>query len=110
MFHVEINSFKKKLFPSVIIPPMTEGITQSVLLSVCLPVHLLVQIHVQPIIFSSLIEGSSELNPLSVCVVVVIGVVLNFSQFNPLLQNHWANFNQTWHRATFGEGDLSLFT
>ena len=28
---------------------------------------------------------------------------------NLLLQNHWANFNQTWHKASLGEGDSSLF-
>ena len=28
---------------------------------------------------------------------------------NLLLQNHWANFNQTWHQASLGEGDSSLF-
>ena len=26
-----------------------------------------------------------------------------------LLQNHWANFNQTWHKASLGEGDSSFF-
>ena len=26
-----------------------------------------------------------------------------------LLQNHWPNFNQTWHKASLGEGDSSLF-
>ena len=26
-----------------------------------------------------------------------------------LLQNHCANFNQTWHKATFGEDNLNLF-
>ena len=28
---------------------------------------------------------------------------------NLLLQNHWAHFNQTWHKASLGEGDSSLF-
>ena len=28
---------------------------------------------------------------------------------NLLLQNHWANFNQTWHKASLGEGNSSLF-
>ena len=28
---------------------------------------------------------------------------------NLLLQNHWANFIQTWHKASLGEGDSSLF-
>ena len=45
--------------------------------------------------------------PLSVAVVVVVGVVVNFSHFHLLLQNHWANFNQTWHKASSGEGDCS---
>ena len=40
---------------------------------------------------------------LSVCLSV------NFSHFHLLLQNHWANFNQTWHKASWGEGDSSLF-
>ena len=51
--------------------------------------------------------------PLSVVVVVVVAVVVvvvvNFSHFHLLLQNHWANFNQTWHKASLGEGDSSLF-
>ena len=41
-------------------------------------------------------------------VVVVIVLVVNFSYFHLLLQNHWANFNQTWHNAFLGEGDSSL--
>ena len=40
---------------------------------------------------------------LSVCLSV------NFSHFHLLLQNYWANFNQTWHKASLGEGDSSLF-
>ena len=28
---------------------------------------------------------------------------------NLLLQNHWVKFNQTWHNASLGEGDSSLF-
>ena len=47
---------------------------------------------------------------LSVVVVVVVNVVVvNFSHFHLLLQNHWANFNQTWHKASLGAGDSSLF-
>ena len=34
--------------------------------------------------------------PLTVFVVVVV----NFSHFQLLLQNHWVNFNQTWHKAS----------
>ena len=33
----------------------------------------------------------------------------NFSHFHLLLQNHWANFNQTWHKTFLGDGDSSLF-
>ena len=44
--------------------------------------------------------------PLSV---VVVGIVVNFSHFHLLLQNHWVSFNQTWHNASFGEGNSSLF-
>ena len=28
---------------------------------------------------------------------------------NLLLKNHWANFNQTWHKSSLCEGDSSLF-
>ena len=35
-------------------------------------------------------------------------VVINFSHFHLFLQNHWTNFNQTWHKASLDEGDLSL--
>ena len=44
---------------------------------------------------------------LSVCLSVRLSV--NFSHFHLLLQNHWANFNQTWHKVSLGEGDSSLF-
>ena len=40
--------------------------------------------------------------PLSV-VVVVVGVI-NFSHFHPLFQTHWANFNETWHKAFWVKG------
>ena len=33
---------------------------------------------------------------------------VNFSYFQLLLKNYWANFNQTWHNASTGEGDSSL--
>ena len=45
--------------------------------------------------------------PLSVVVVDVVVVVVNFSHFHLLLQNHWANFNQTWNKVSLGEGDSS---
>ena len=44
---------------------------------------------------------------LSVCLSVCLSV--NFSHFHLLLHNHWANFNQTWHKASLGKGDSSLF-
>ena len=34
---------------------------------------------------------------------------INFSHFHLLFQNHRDNFNQTWHKASFCEGDSSLF-
>ena len=45
--------------------------------------------------------------PSSVC--LSLRPFVNFSHFHLLLQNHWANFNQTWHKASLGEGDSSLF-
>ena len=40
---------------------------------------------------------------LSICLSVRLSV--NFSHFHLLLQNHWAKFNQTWDKASLGEGD-----
>jgi hypothetical protein len=34
---------------------------------------------------------------------------VNFSHFRLLLQNHLANFNQTWHKSSLREGGSSLF-
>ena len=50
-------------------------------------------------------------HPSSVCLSVCLSVCpsVNFSHFHLLLQNHWANFNQTWHKVSLGEGDSSLF-
>ena len=28
---------------------------------------------------------------------------------NRFLHNHWANFNQIWHKALLSKGDLNLF-
>ena len=49
--------------------------------------------------------------PSSVCLSVCLSVRLsvNFSYFRLLLKNHWANFNQTWHKASLGDGDSNLF-
>ena len=49
--------------------------------------------------------------PLSVVVDigVVVVVVVNFSHIHILLQNHWANFNQTWYKVSLSEWDSSLF-
>ena len=37
--------------------------------------------------------------PLSVVAILIVNVGFNVSHFH--LQNHKANFNQTWHKATF---------
>ena len=34
---------------------------------------------------------------------------VNFSYFRLLLKNHYANFNQTWYKASLGGEDSSLF-
>ena len=54
---------------------------------------------------------SSPYHNLSVVVVdfVVIVVVVHFSHFHLLFQNHWINFNQTWHKTSLSEGDSSFF-
>ena len=31
------------------------------------------------------------------------------TKFNNLLHNHWANFNQIWHKASLGEGDSRFY-
>ena len=59
-------------------------------------------VHMQVVVFFLI-----KICPLSVVDVVV--VVVNFLHLHLLLQNHWANFNQTWHKASFGEEDSSLF-
>ena len=46
---------------------------------------------------------------IKICPLSVVLVIVNFSHFHPLLQNHRANFNQTWHKASLGEGNSSLF-
>ena len=38
----------------------------------------------------------------------VVRLSVNFSHFHLLLQNHWADFNQTWYKAPLGEGNSSL--
>ena len=45
--------------------------------------------------------------PLFVCPSVHLSVYFYF--FPLLLKNHWANFNQTWHKASLGKRDTSLF-
>ena len=39
----------------------------------------------------------------------VVRLTICLSHFHLLLQNHWANFNQTWHKASLGEGNSSFF-
>lgn len=33
-----------------------------------------------------------------------------FKTFKNKLQQHWVNFNQTWHKAPFGKGDSKIFS
>jgi hypothetical protein len=40
--------------------------------------------------------------PSSICL-----SVRKLLHFRLLLQNHWANFNQTWHKSSLGEGILN---
>ena len=40
---------------------------------------------------------------------VIVVIVVNFSHFLLLFKNHYANFNQTWHKGSLVEGDSSLF-
>ena len=46
---------------------------------------------------------------LLVCVGVVVVVVVNFSNFPLLLQTHWINFNQIWHKVFLVRDNSSLF-
>ena len=46
---------------------------------------------------------------IKICPLSFFGVVVNFSHFHLLLQNHWANFNRTWHKASLCKVDSSLF-
>ena len=48
-------------------------------------------------------KATSELRLLSVFIIVF---VVNYSHFHLLLQNHRANFNQTWHKAFLDEEDF----
>ena len=52
---------------------------------------------------SSELFGSHFVRRLSVCLSVCLSV--NFSHFHLLLQNHWADLNQTWHKASLDERD-----
>jgi hypothetical protein len=52
--------------------------------------------------------------PASVCLSVLPSVCVCLSvckllHFRLLLQNHWTNLNQTWHKLSLGEEDSSLF-
>ena len=44
-----------------------------------------------------------------VVLIIVVVIVVNISNFHLVLQNHLANFNQTWHKASLGEVDLNFF-
>ena len=43
------------------------------------------------------------------CCVSSIIPSVNFSHFQHLLQNHWTNFNHTWHETSLGGVDSNLF-
>ena len=40
---------------------------------------------------------------------VVVVVVVNYSHFLLLLQNHWTNFTKTWYKASLGDTNSILF-
>ena len=40
--------------------------------------------------------------------VVVVVIVVNYEHFRLLLQNHWANLNQTLHKAFLGKGNSRM--
>ena len=42
--------------------------------------------------------------------IIVFVIVLNFSNFYLIPQNHWAKLNQSWHKASLGKGDSNLLT
>ena len=63
-------------------------------------IHLIGQRHVE--ISSKLFSSHVVRSP-------SVRLSVHFSRFHPLLENHWANFNQTWQKAFLGEGDSSLF-
>ena len=42
--------------------------------------------------------------------IIVFVIVLNFSHFCLIPQNHWAKLNQSWHKASLGKGDSNLLT
>ena len=41
--------------------------------------------------------------------VVRSSVCLSTSHLHLLLQNYWANLNQTWHKVSFGRGNSNVF-
>jgi hypothetical protein len=46
--------------------------------------------------------------PSSICPSVCLSVC-KLLHFRLLLQNHWANINQTWHKSSLGGGNSKLF-
>ena len=74
-------------------------------------VNLLIRIMFKEWLFSILAHLSWRLKwafLITMCSSSVI-VVVNFSHFRILHQNHWPSFNQTWHNASLGRGNSSLF-
>jgi hypothetical protein len=46
---------------------------------------------------------------LSVVCLSVWRLFVRLLHFQLLLQNHWANFNQSWHKWSLGKGDSELY-
>ena len=65
-------------------------------------------IYYRPYTYESLILAQLSQKLLIKMSVVRCGDV-NFWHFHLLLQKHWNNFNQIWHKASLGEGYLSFF-
>ena len=81
-----------------------------VCLSVCMSVWSFCLFISTPISFLAHLSWKLKWAFLITCRPSSVCPSVNFSHFHLLLQNHWANFNQTWHKASLGEGDSSLLS
>ena len=77
-----LMSFKKLFFGEDILAHLSQRLKRAFLITICL---------------------------FSVVVVLVVVVVVNFAHFHLLLQSHWTNINQTWHKGSLGDMNSSLF-